>query len=374
MYTIRELLLVISFALSSTACTLSPVSTTIPEGSPQQIPTIAISTPIPTLATSTAIQVQDTPASTPIEEIVVPTKLDTSIADTIPENDCVSNIDLPSYIVQAGDTLAAIARESNSTVDDLVEFNCLTDANTIAVGQVLHVSRAITSASESNTTVVNKASTTGLLVIHPNIIGADGNLQLESNTSVIIEWQNIDRSNISQVEFTLRKSGSNELVSLGIDSNLSDGVAINWVVPPLTSGTVSASARLSGQGGNFISSMEINIVVADDPIVTEEPDASVSNFQIALFSASVESATHGDSITLTWETQEAETVSIREILESRRYGQWYGNQSNSGSLDIIISDHLDNPNYTNVMTYQLIATNNAGDELVHQLSISMEDE
>jgi LysM repeat protein len=44
-----------------------------------------------------------------------------------------------NYIVQAGDTLAAIADKFNSTVDDIVKQNNLTDANAIAVGQTLKI-------------------------------------------------------------------------------------------------------------------------------------------------------------------------------------------------------------------------------------------
>ncbi len=42
-----------------------------------------------------------------------------------------------NYIVSAGDTLAAIASKFNSTVDDILKLNQLTDANSIYVGQTL---------------------------------------------------------------------------------------------------------------------------------------------------------------------------------------------------------------------------------------------
>ncbi len=44
-----------------------------------------------------------------------------------------------NYIVQAGDTLAAIADKFNSTVDDIVKQNNLADANAITVGQTLKI-------------------------------------------------------------------------------------------------------------------------------------------------------------------------------------------------------------------------------------------
>ena len=43
------------------------------------------------------------------------------------------------YTVQGGDTLAAIASRFNSTVDDIMKANDLTDANAIFVGQLLQI-------------------------------------------------------------------------------------------------------------------------------------------------------------------------------------------------------------------------------------------
>jgi len=44
------------------------------------------------------------------------------------------------YTVRTGDTLAGIASKFNSTVDDIVKANNLTDANSISVGQLLQIS------------------------------------------------------------------------------------------------------------------------------------------------------------------------------------------------------------------------------------------
>lgn len=44
-----------------------------------------------------------------------------------------------SYVVQAGDSLAGVAGQFNSTVEDIVDLNKLTDANSIYVGQTLKV-------------------------------------------------------------------------------------------------------------------------------------------------------------------------------------------------------------------------------------------
>ena len=48
----------------------------------------------------------------------------------------------PTYTVVAGDTLGAIAKKFGVTVDDLVQWNGITDPNNISVGQVLKVGKA----------------------------------------------------------------------------------------------------------------------------------------------------------------------------------------------------------------------------------------
>jgi|GEM_PF-4391292 len=69
---------------------------------------------------------------------ISPTSQSNNIASASTEN-CSVRQDWLLYTVQAGDTLAAIARRSNSNVNELVVANCLTDANALAVGQQLRV-------------------------------------------------------------------------------------------------------------------------------------------------------------------------------------------------------------------------------------------
>ena len=71
------------------------------------------------------------------ELLVPPPGTELSTATPLPEG-------LPrgtriEYTVQSGDTLAAIAAEFNSTVDDILEENELEDPNAIFVGQILTI-------------------------------------------------------------------------------------------------------------------------------------------------------------------------------------------------------------------------------------------
>ena len=65
-----------------------------------------------------------------------------------------------SYTVKSGDTLSAIAREKNTTVDAIAKKNKISNVNLITVGQVLEIEdeKATTNTTEQATT--SKATTT----------------------------------------------------------------------------------------------------------------------------------------------------------------------------------------------------------------------
>ena len=63
----------------------------------------------------------------------------TTLPPLNPTPSCSLRTDFPTYIVQSGDTLFGIAQKTNSTVNQLVQSNCLGDANAITAGQVLYV-------------------------------------------------------------------------------------------------------------------------------------------------------------------------------------------------------------------------------------------
>lgn len=64
-----------------------------------------------------------------------------------------------SYTVKSGDTLSAIAREKNTTVDAIAKKNKISNVNLITVGQVLEIEdeKATTNTTEQATT--SKANT-----------------------------------------------------------------------------------------------------------------------------------------------------------------------------------------------------------------------
>jgi hypothetical protein len=74
----------------------------------------------------------------PGQQIFIPNPdLQLPTATPIPANMAKGTV--ITYVVQSGDSLAGIAGLFNSTVEDIVELNELTDANAIFVGQQLDI-------------------------------------------------------------------------------------------------------------------------------------------------------------------------------------------------------------------------------------------
>jgi len=88
-----------------------------------------------------------------------------------------ANNQVPYYVVKAGDTLAKIARQFNTTVSELARLNNIANVNLISVGQVIRV-RA-NAANTSTPTNTNTNTTT-----KPVITGASNGTITTTTTEV----------------------------------------------------------------------------------------------------------------------------------------------------------------------------------------------
>lgn len=70
----------------------------------------------------------------------------------------VANAD--SYTVKSGDTLSAIAKEKNTTVDAIAKKNKISNVNLISVGQVLEIEDANTTQKTTEQATTSKTDTT----------------------------------------------------------------------------------------------------------------------------------------------------------------------------------------------------------------------
>ena len=65
-----------------------------------------------------------------------------------------------SYTVKSGDTLSAIAKEKNTTVDEIAKKNKISNVNLITVGQVLEIEDADATNKTSEQTTTSRVDTT----------------------------------------------------------------------------------------------------------------------------------------------------------------------------------------------------------------------
>ena len=65
-----------------------------------------------------------------------------------------------SYTVKSGDTLSAIAKEKNTTVDAIAKKNKISNVNLITVGQVLEIEDEKATTNTTEQAAISKANTT----------------------------------------------------------------------------------------------------------------------------------------------------------------------------------------------------------------------
>ncbi len=95
------------------------------------------------VAASSTSQAPAVPSPTPLILAVPPTAVPTPVASNLPAPTPTPSLaptpTIREYVVQAGDTLTAIAEQYSVTVTALAEFNQITDPNVISVGQRLQI-------------------------------------------------------------------------------------------------------------------------------------------------------------------------------------------------------------------------------------------
>ena len=87
-----------------------------------------------------------------------------------------------SYTVKSGDTLSAIAKEKNTTVDEIAKKNKISNVNLITVGQVLEIEDADATNKTSEQATTSKTETTQATT---TVSASDG---LSAEDAVAKEW------------------------------------------------------------------------------------------------------------------------------------------------------------------------------------------
>ena len=92
----------------------------------------------------------------------------------------VANAD--SYTVKSGDTLSAIAKEKNTTVNAIAKKNKISNVNLISVGQVLEIEDANTTQKTTEQATTSKTDTTQVTT---TVSASDG---LSAEDAAAKEW------------------------------------------------------------------------------------------------------------------------------------------------------------------------------------------
>lgn len=129
-------------ATARPSATPTPTATLTPSPTATPTPTVT-RTPTPTATPTATLTRTPLPTRTPIP----PAATATWTASPIPA--CSQPPGWVVYIVQRGDTLTSIAAASGTTVQNLQEVNCLTNANSIVVGQTLFIPGSVPTAASS---------------------------------------------------------------------------------------------------------------------------------------------------------------------------------------------------------------------------------
>jgi len=175
---------------------------------------------------------------------------------------CVVRTDWPTYTVVSGDTTSRIAQRTGTTTGAIANANCLSDASRISVGQQLRVPR------QPDPDVVVQ----GFLSLS-NYTRLDGDTYvLPGNGSVSLTWNSIPTT-LSRVNYLLYPPDGLSYTVLGSDSNIFDGVAINWQLPANTTGFIIARGENSS-GREVAISPQLKITTGSGSVVDGSIDIS----------------------------------------------------------------------------------------------------
>jgi LysM repeat protein len=142
-----------------------------------------------------------------------------------------------AYTVQTGDTLSLLAEGTGSTMQDLMNANCLANADVIQAGQVLYLPRTPSAVNNAagNTTggvataVAGNGPAIDNIWVEPAIVQNNGQYLVANGSTVTVRAKGV--TNAVKVTFMLQPIGTNAApITIGVDTNLSDGVSVSWTV------------------------------------------------------------------------------------------------------------------------------------------------
>lgn len=252
-----------------------------------------VDNPQPSPTSTQPNAVVERPTNRPPTVTPLPT-VPTSIPPTVAPS-CTPRADWPLYKVVTGDTLGRIAVRAGSSTAELIQANCLTNANLISVGQSLHVPRQPTppTAIPPTLTPTLAVQNIGSISVSPTITGDAGNFQLNGGTTITIKWDGGPADAIRTDFFRRAYDGSSSLI--GSDNSSSDGLSTTWIAQTNFQGTITASAIRAD--GSHVEPYFVPTVYVNDP---NSPDNAIMLNTYLRVEGDTYFVRSNQSIVLTW--------------------------------------------------------------------------
>jgi|GEM_PF-5621613 len=239
-------------------------------------------------------ELQPTVTSTATATQLVPQATRTPAPQSIRNTEnCTVRTDLPTYTIISGDTLSSIATRFDTTTAQLSEYNCLTNANVITTGMQLYVPYIPPTPTPlpTDAPVVQVSSTPsdlgirGTLRVYPAI--ESGNVSdwndyvIEPETPFTVDWTGIEPEyyyDIVAVTFVYT-GDDGTVIHIGVDNDISDGMAVTWTPPAGVSGSITGSARTENNG--FWRSSTLHIREPEETSNNQEEGCQFTLFETA---------------------------------------------------------------------------------------------
>ncbi|MEQ8671943.1 MAG: LysM domain-containing protein [Aggregatilineales bacterium] len=164
----------------------------------------------------------------------------------------VSRVEFYMAIASAGSPAPTLIGTDTNMSNGVSATMTLTARSSGAVTAIAYRTDGTTVVTEQATTVyvfpTDSDSRSGNVSVYPAPRSENGVALLVEGSQVTLSWQNMPNIGILQVEFVYTpNSGNTYPQSIGIDTNLADGIAVNWTVPAGASGRIHAAGRAPGQ-------------------------------------------------------------------------------------------------------------------------------
>lgn len=149
-----------------------------------------------------------------------------------------------SYTVKSGDTLSGIANQYNTTVNQIVSLNQLSNPNLIYVGQVLKLKNSQTTNSSSSSSSSTAATTVGTYTVKAGDTLSAIASRYSTSSSTLASLNSLSNPNLIYVGQVLK-------VSSNASTSSSTGSSANSTVTTAASYTVKAGDTLSAIAAKY---------------------------------------------------------------------------------------------------------------------------